>query len=1035
MTHIVRAFLLAVLFFSAAVPILSAPRNGHFDDNILIINSYSDFHQGSNAVIKSLIDSVTQSSGKGRIVLSHMNAYLMDDVADLEEWRKTFKSEHPVKDRPKMVIFIGNISFMECEAVNRYWPGVPMILYGEYAYACPADKVVRKQPVPSDMRVSLDSLRRKGLNLTFVQNGNFIDENLQLIKRMMPNMDTFVYIGDGGWQCNQNSYELEQKVTSTCSGVKYRYLAATDDGVDTDSLCVAISEMNAATTGILFASWRRWIVAYHSVCALNKPVFSYRDVGISDGSGTAGGYIAESSNQSVLELVKCVSQVLDGQSPHDIPFVKAKGVPTFNYTTMVSMGLDPKLCPKDSVILSRPHSFWDSYGYYVITLTVMLFLSTVCFFLYRQNRLLMHIRLTKEQELDAKKRKLMIIDNMPVLYLYVELVLGDDGNVVDTLLRDVNLHMISDFMLPQHFIGKSGNDVLPKSMQQLFYFINIALHKKSSITFVYYYKEVNRYYEMVINPTADGQYADIFCIDRTVLHKMQSQLRNANKKLAMAIDVASITPWHWDLRERTIHCQLDCVMVDEEKEERTSDVSESEEQFFASIVKEDRERVRKVLDDLVAKRVNKVREEYRMLHIQKGRKRIDWVETQATVEAYDSDNKPISLIGSMQVITRRKKMERELITAKEHADEANRLKSAFLANMSHEIRTPLNAIVGFSQILVSTDDTEEKKEYINIIENNNQLLLQLISDILDLSKVEAGTMEFVYSKFNLNDMMDELENTCRMRMYPDRNVNLVCCKGLPECYVYSEHNRLSQVIINLVTNAIKFTNEGSITFGYEKRGDSMLYFYVTDTGCGIPKDKLDKVFERFAKLDKFAQGTGLGLAISKALVNYMGGEIGVVSEQGKGSTFWFTTPYKPTQIPVKAQANIVSEALHQDKVNILVAEDNASNYKLVETILHKDYNLHHAWDGKETVEMFSKCNPQMVLMDINMPVMNGYEAAQEIRKMSKSVPIVALTAYAYASDEHKALEVGMDAYMSKPLNAKKLKEMVNTMVHRHFLFF
>jgi len=195
------------------------------------------------------------------------------------------------------------------------------------------------------------------------------------------------------------------------------------------------------------------------------------------------------------------------------------------------------------------------------------------------------------------------------------------------------------------------------------------------------------------------------------------------------------------------------------------------------------------------------------------------------------------------------------------------------------------------------------------------------------------------------------------------------------------------------------------------------------------------VFERFAKLNKFVQGTGLGLAISKALVNHMGGDIGVVSEQGKGSTFWFTTPYKPTQIPVKPQASIVQEALHQKKVNILVAEDNASNYKLVETILHKDYNLYHAWDGKEAVEMFSKCNPQMVLMDINMPVMNGYEAAQEIRKMSKSVPIVALTAYAYASDEHKALEVGMDAYMSKPLNAKKLKEMINTMVHKHFLFF
>ena len=242
-------------------------------------------------------------------------------------------------------------------------------------------------------------------------------------------------------------------------------------------------------------------------------------------------------------------------------------------------------------------------------------------------------------------------------------------------------------------------------------------------------------------------------------------------------------------------------------------------------------------------------------------------------------------------ITDLKIMERKLRLAKEEAEESNRIKSAFLANMSHEIRTPLNAIVGFSGILASAEEGQEKQEYVSIIENNNALLLQLISDILDLSKIEAGTMEFVYSDFELNKVMDELENSLRLKLDPAKEVQLCFEPGLQECYVHLERNRLSQLIINLVTNAIKFTEEGSIRFGYQLWESGQLYFYVRDTGCGIPRDKQDAVFGRFVKLNSFAQGTGLGLSICQMLVEHMGGEIGLQSETGEGATFWFTLPF------------------------------------------------------------------------------------------------------------------------------------------------
>ena len=226
------------------------------------------------------------------------------------------------------------------------------------------------------------------------------------------------------------------------------------------------------------------------------------------------------------------------------------------------------------------------------------------------------------------------------------------------------------------------------------------------------------------------------------------------------------------------------------------------------------------------------------------------------------------------------------IREREKAEEANRLKSAFLANMSHEIRTPLNAIVGFSTLLANEDALEERQEFARIIENNNQLLLQLINDILDLSKIEAGTLEFTYSDVDLNSLLTEIEQSCQLRnKYPEVQISFE--ERLPQCIIHTERNRLTQVITNLLNNSMKFTTRGSIRFGYRQEGH-MLRFYVQDTGCGIPADKVGSVFGRFVKLNNFQQGTGLGLSICKTIVEKLGGEIKVESEEGVGTLFWFT---------------------------------------------------------------------------------------------------------------------------------------------------
>ena len=258
------------------------------------------------------------------------------------------------------------------------------------------------------------------------------------------------------------------------------------------------------------------------------------------------------------------------------------------------------------------------------------------------------------------------------------------------------------------------------------------------------------------------------------------------------------------------------------------------------------------------------------------------------------------------------------------------------------------------------------------------MLLQLISDILDLSKIEAGTMEFIDTDFELNKVMRELESSLCLKLSPEKNVTLSFEPGLPECHIHSERNRLSQLVINLVTNAIKFTQEGSIRFGYKLQDDKMLYFYVSDTGCGIPEDKQESIFGRFVKLNNFAQGTGLGLSICQMLVQHMGGNIGLTSKPGEGSTFWFTLPYVPTSHIRQAESKTEPIKVKKQKITVLVAEDHDSNFRLIESILRKDYNLIHAWNGQEAVNMFREYDPQLILMDINMPVMNGYEATREI---------------------------------------------------------
>lgn len=356
-----------------------------------------------------------------------------------------------------------------------------------------------------------------------------------------------------------------------------------------------------------------------------------------------------------------------------------------------------------------------------------------------------------------------------------------------------------------------------------------------------------------------------------------------NRKYRLILKASRTTAWVWDVHKRQIHCDQESFVS--ETTDKNGRYTVEEDDFFSMVHPDDLSQIREVYHQLITEETDIMHEEFRFLRPDSGV--YDWLECYAIVGEKETDGTVKMLVGSSVTVTNRKKMEEEL-REKEKVEEANRLKSAFLANMSHEIRTPLNAIVGFSNLIAQEDSpVEERDEFRKIIETNNELLLQLINDILDLSKIEAGKLDFTFSYVDVTEMLNRLFQVFNDKVKPD--VALKCNVPAKPCFIHSERNRLIQVITNFLTNACKFTNEGTITMGYEEieRG---LRFYVTDTGKGIAEENVPHVFERFAKFDAFIQGSGLGLSICQMIIECLKGEIGVESKEGEGSTFWFTIP-------------------------------------------------------------------------------------------------------------------------------------------------
>lgn len=885
---------ITALFFFLGVYVLGFAENTRGREYILVLSSINFNEAWANNLYQNILDEF--SSPGFHVEAEELSIPMMTRIEEVEEKREYLLSRY--LKPPKVVVFIGDPAWLECQPLfDKEWKDIPTVIcYSRDSMPRNLENFVNKDFL-GEGKFVLTEVATAGYNLTVIKQPFYVKNTIDLIRRLQPEVKKIALISDDRYISAMVREEVCGVLEKDFPELKLDLLTSID--ISTEKLLDTLMGYSREV-GIIYNSWfvgKKQSESHYLSDNLQKiiygfvdaPVFTLTEMDMETGAFAGGYFISASTFGKVA--VQTIRQILDGVPARNVEG-RIGGEPKvyLNYHHLQHHGVDPNSITGDVVFYQVPPNFYQLYKEYIIIgLAFIILLGAIGLMRFH---VMCQRRQQRQREFQLLSQYRKLVDNMPVIYIRKQLIFDEEGNVVDFIFRDVNnlfeevFHCTRDRVVGKRLSEADVDNQL----------LDYMMDKESGRITSFVFPEENnkiRYYDKLSFPSSEKNFMDVFFIDRTeeylVSLKMkehQVSLEALNRRYELVLGATRLIPWTWNLLNKEISYDITYVTHGYCKTKDSRMMTEKE--GIMIVHQDDRVRMHNAYLDLYYDRVNIIREEHRSLFWD-GTDEYVWFESFVTVGDRDGEGHPTLLVGGSLLIDERKKMEEELLKAKEAAEISNHLKSAFLANMSHEIRTPLNAIVGFSNVLAYTEDKNERQEYIKIIENNNTLLLQLIGDILDLSKIEAGVFEFVYSKVNLNVLLMEVIRAARLRLKDD-SVVVEFVECLPECVICSDVNRLMQVMNNLITNAIKFTAKGSIRVGYRLREDESLYFYVSDTGCGIPADKLKEVFGRFVKLNSFQQGTGLGLSICESIVTRLGGQIGVISEVGQGSTFWFTLP-------------------------------------------------------------------------------------------------------------------------------------------------
>lgn len=850
-------------------------------DYILVINS-ADFREDwTYSIYRTIHDEFaknTMNVMSEPLVISQISDE-KEAQRKLEDLTKKYGS-HP----PKLLFFIGDPAWFLCRSLmDNEWKNIPSIIYNSNKYLPLEQKFYYlNEECPDSLLRSTTGLF-EGYNVTAIEMPLFYSETIHTMQELIPGMNKIAFISDKRFSYTLIRKEFEEVVKENFPDLKLELLTFPE--INTGQLLDTLSSYDK-NTGIIYFSWANTTNQDNHFYPNDKiqnflsdltqpPVFTLTDLRTRTGEFAGGHHLLLSDVETTT--IQTIYQILNTNQASNIEWQAGATPQTYlNYKHLSKHGISAKNMPKNAVFYEVPPSFWKKYIVpFTITSGAIIIIALFLFMRYRIRKVTLNQKL---REVELSSRHESLINNMPIIYFQKQLII-ENGEIVDFNFRDVNRAFENYFGIKKKYILNKRFDVIVRKYPQLS-FINKKNISTIHSVLISDKEGKERFFDKLVFETSGRNLVDVFCIDKTDSHKVWLNVEEHRESLEAILDNLPIAAKVKDVNDdyRYIFWNKKSAELFEYPAEEAVGKTDYETMpdFADQIRAEDMELARTGIPQIGT----------RHFYNKEGEEKFTF-QNNNSVEL--SDNRQW-IVYTAWDITDMKIMERELRNAKERAEESNRLKSAFLANMSHEIRTPLNAIVGFSSILANEENEEEKEEYLSIIEHNNALLLQLIGDILDLAKIEAGTLEYTYSDVDINRMLQEIEQTSRLKLKtPD--VDIKVDAPLSQLILHTDQIRITQVITNFINNAIKFTYEGYIQIGYKIQEEDSIFFYVKDTGTGIPYDKQQLIFSRFTKLDTFEQGTGLGLSISKSIVETLGGEIGVESKEGKGSTFWFTLPY------------------------------------------------------------------------------------------------------------------------------------------------
>ena len=868
---------------------------------LLILNSYNEGAPWAQEIINPIMREVSNRDGFQAVEVVHLNSTLIHNDKDFDNMSRGIFDRF-VDRKPDYLVLVGDFAFTLRDSIVERWGDVPMLLvvqseqYGmrDYYYTY----IDENEAMNPDKLYPLESIH-DDYNFSIVVTPNLYKETVDMMAYMFPDMNKLVFVADALYQNRQLNQQLREYLSREYPDMDYEWLVANEENSRALQQYLNNTDHNI---GMLLSTWffERMTVHGHPqliagearmISGAHRPVFGLRAAYLN--YGITGGYFP-SPDEMQKKIHAGLLDLISDKDMRKVPFRKvADSYPIVNYNHLMRDGIPESSCQPGTVFMNRPKSAWELYHTYIIAggIVLLAIMAVIVARVMFQNRRIAMLR--------AHER---LLNNMPVGFSQAKVVRGNDGNVVDIEYHGGNA-MFRELLKRNALPGKPDKlfdaDFIAKIVERL-------LHRRRSVRFSYNFPYTDVTYEFLIsignevNKVVED--VNVFAVDITEKCNAERDLQEFAHKLDVTMNVAHIIPWRWDIHKHKIMCEA-MRMLRRSHYNVTAMAEDvrviNEEDYLSCIHPDDMERVCDVYRRFVEGRLEYIKMEYRFIRRKPKCDMVEWIEVCAAVTERDDNGMPTVLIGSMLLITERKRQEEMLIAARERAAEADKLKMAFLANMSHEIRTPLNAIVGFSNLLAKTVDADKKQRFINIINKNNQMLLKLIGDVLDMAKVESNTLDFNFRPTDLNHLIQEVDSTMRIKLSID--VMLYYVLGAPDCIIDTDPDRLNQVLMNLLNNAAKFTTKGSITFGYELRDDE-IYFYVRDTGIGIPDQDAERLFSRFTKLNNFIPGTGLGLSISKSIVEMLGGSIGVKSAgHNRGSIFWFTIPNK--QVSAMSEIN------------------------------------------------------------------------------------------------------------------------------------